>query len=540
MHRSLRITEIIQLIFGELEGQICFPEFDRSWKDFAALARTCTAFNGPALDVLWSEQRTLTHMLKCLPEHLWEEPGYHQLRLLGPIQPADWEVALRYARRVRKLSLSATMPASGPRAFPVANVLETISSYLPHGNLCPNIRSISWVPRPDSLFPYIDLFLGPKIRTVHLSIPENTLNISLLPNLALRYSELESIVLETAWDGLSCRLVSKMVLDLRRIERLTVAKLDRAAVEHLSRLPSLRFLYLDNPELQDFGPPTHCRIARVSEHHPFPALRELTFDQTTFDFVVRFLELWSGCHLTNFRVGTEMVETKSTTSQVYSTLARHLSHTALESLCIEMDGGGMPTPLAGPVTDYVISRHELEPLFAFVNLTELNLAPPVGFDIDDTTAWDMARAWPNLTILDLDSATDLHHLSSMTLHGLRGFAQHCKDLTQLTITFDASVVPPFNNSSETRISQRNLAILNVWKSPIRDAPPVARFLSALFPSLETIQTFKEGRWDGPPDENDGEETVLEHAHYVQWKQVEVSLIAAVRREEQDWARRSSE
>lgn len=68
MHPALCIPEIVEIVCAELE------ELD-PWaqKDFAALARTCKAFQEPALDILWRKQDTLAHLVKCLPSDMWEE-----------------------------------------------------------------------------------------------------------------------------------------------------------------------------------------------------------------------------------------------------------------------------------------------------------------------------------------------------------------------------------------------------------------------------------------------------------------------------------
>jgi hypothetical protein len=79
MHRTLDIPEILDFIFAELQPQSDLRSLSRekrkkapSRRDFAALARTCKRFQGPALDFLWRTQATLANLLKCLPSHLWE------------------------------------------------------------------------------------------------------------------------------------------------------------------------------------------------------------------------------------------------------------------------------------------------------------------------------------------------------------------------------------------------------------------------------------------------------------------------------------
>ena len=72
MHPCLRVPELASLIAEE-----CAPNIHTSTHESLdlravyALARTCRALHGPALDVLWYSQRTLKHLLMCMPDDLW-------------------------------------------------------------------------------------------------------------------------------------------------------------------------------------------------------------------------------------------------------------------------------------------------------------------------------------------------------------------------------------------------------------------------------------------------------------------------------------
>ncbi|KAJ7753585.1 hypothetical protein DFH07DRAFT_960057 [Mycena maculata] len=311
---------------------------------------------------------------------------------------------------------------------------------------------------------------------------------------------------------------SQVAMGLVRIEEL-ITKLDRAAIKHLSRLPALRSLDLEIPDLQHLG-----SSASVSQPHPFPALRNLSFFSSTIDFAVEFLDVLSDCSLSSFRIGTEVLATKFIIGQLYSALPNHLSHTALESLLVRLtEEGYMPTPQADMITNYVINGRILAPLFYFRNLTSISLSPPVGFDIYDATAWEIARAWPKLCSLELSSATGLHHPSRITLDGLRAFAKHCEALTCIAITVDASVVPQIDDNVETRLTQSSLLHFDVGRSPILDPSTIAQFTSGLFPCLETIDTHNEWLWDDPLIEDEDGEMAEAHALHQRWKEVEALL-----------------
>ncbi|KAJ7440297.1 hypothetical protein B0H11DRAFT_2099813 [Mycena galericulata] len=458
MHHSLSIPEIVDLIFAELQPEHVFGRQTPHWhrKDFAALARTCKSFKDPALNFLWREQDTLTNILKCLPSHLWKETWVRsanhnprrQLHLTGQIVPADWDVALTYASRIRTL-ISERGNSGG--AFPAASVFEIITSTIPCPHLCPNLRRVSWNlenPDPNSLLLYLGLFLGPHIIDVEISLSRKNseFDVAALPALPLPYPQLTNLALQGLYDDpiLSCRAASIVV-----------------------------------PSTEQNSP------NRGSRSHSFPALRTVEFPYSTFEFSIEFLNMLSNCRLDSVHIGTGHLTTKSMSGQLHVALASHLSHTALDSLAIEFVGPGRAEQPTGTIAHYVISGRELAPLFCFVNLTNLWLEPPVGFDIDDSMAWDMAHSWPKLTSLRFT-----------TLHGLRGFAKHCKESRSLTIPLDASTVPPFDNSPETRISQSSLNCLLVGRSPIVDQSAVARFMRRLFPNLTEIEINPEDEaWD---------------------------------------------
>ncbi|KAJ7753617.1 hypothetical protein DFH07DRAFT_774018 [Mycena maculata] len=269
--------------------------------------------------------------------------------------------------------------------------------------------------------------LAPKLRrsTLHL---RSQAPASLLPNLVLRYATLRKlsiIVEDVPHSSLVCP-ISEIVMQLEQIEDLSVPKLDRASFD---QLPSLRKLCLGSGDVQDLYS-ARLSPSDTPHHHPFPALRTIDFAPSVqFEFIIEFLGLFSDCRMSDFYHFGVSIVTKSTMGSMYRALAGHLSHTTLKNLHVKL--------VAAPP---VATLSELATLFCFRNLVDLSLSPAFGFNIDDSTAWDMARAWPNLQSLNLEASTLFCHPSRMTLHGLRGFAQHCRGLKRLSVTFNASTV----------------------------------------------------------------------------------------------------
>jgi hypothetical protein len=66
MHPALTIPELLHLIFTEIKRgfEPCnMPDL----RSLAAVARTCTRFRDPALDILWRRQVTLKNFFSCFP-----------------------------------------------------------------------------------------------------------------------------------------------------------------------------------------------------------------------------------------------------------------------------------------------------------------------------------------------------------------------------------------------------------------------------------------------------------------------------------------
>ncbi|KAJ6580432.1 hypothetical protein DFH09DRAFT_1145945 [Mycena vulgaris] len=123
----------------------------------------------------------------------------------------------------------------------------------------------------------------------------------------------------------------------------------------------------------------------------------------------------------------------------------------------------------------------MRPLCRFSNL--IRLSTYHLFDLDDVVARGMARAWPRIEALSLSPDNSHRIPSRVTLEDLCAFANHCPHLRQLHIAFDATVIPNIKVDGTNRILHCSLQRL--------DPRPVAKFLSAIFLQLETIDTLYE-------------------------------------------------
>ncbi|KAK7035704.1 hypothetical protein R3P38DRAFT_2908703 [Favolaschia claudopus] len=464
MHRALNVAELVDLILAHLTipDRIVDIEIPCN-KSLAALARTCKSLQDSALNVLWREQYTLDNLLRCLPSHLCEVGKIRKLSGLHHVFVCD------------------------------ASVFDKISTELPCDFLCPNATRLRFRASQLSVIPLARFFLGPKIVDVdlHLTIGCD----ETLLDLPIQYPTLQYLSLTSF--HLTCATSSKIVSSLRQITHLSIDSLDKAAFEHLSRLDTLKSLCLIYPCFEDTG--LSCGPLLFPPTSPaFPALQKLYLDDVTPEFAIEVISVLSHRQLQSLHIGTDPFLSKTAAHRLYSALANHLSHTSLLNLRI-----GTPSDYTdshsfkASVAEYMVDGPTLAVLFPFQNLTELRLQAPLGFLIDNSTAWDMARAWPHLRRLHLaaKAGAPCHNPHGiMSLHALTAFARYCPELTSLTLTtFDARTL--LIADSMHTVSQSSLEFLDVGTSPLRDSLAVALFLHAVFPKLDRITIFDEWMWD---------------------------------------------
>ncbi|KAJ7291716.1 hypothetical protein C8J57DRAFT_1588266 [Mycena rebaudengoi] len=211
-----------------------------------------------------------------------------------------------------------------------------------------------------------------------------------------------------------------------QIEELIVPMPDRAAYDHLSTLPALRSLSVTQRTTPDLLPSLPFPPAGRTG---FPVLRSLSTQSTTLAFVTEVVNGFPNTPLQSLNVVTDALDAEHIIRHFFAALLAHLVHSALEQITLKLDVQDRPSPY---ICQCVASRKIL---------------------LDDTTVWDIARAWPNLVTLALTHLQDASQ-PIMTLASLRAFATHCPELPTLALTFDANIVPP--SSDEQPLIQKKL------------------------------------------------------------------------------------
>ncbi|KAJ7775959.1 hypothetical protein DFH07DRAFT_798896 [Mycena maculata] len=527
MHPALSIPEILQHIFSNL-GPITWHRWmvtRDAKRDLAALARTCTTFQRPALDKLWAHQGTFLNFLRCFPPDLFDlddrgvvssgRKSKRKPRLLRPILATDWARPFLYARRVKDFSCQPHSPT-------LLQILEAISLSMPDGSIFPSLVKLAWDHIPPSEFHFIKLFLTRTVTEISFKCASAS-HLSILSTLSRSCPVLKRVDLSgwTAIPGSSASLCA-FVDELLNIEFLVIGSPSMETLEHIGRVPTLKYLRLESlPREVELAPPVSRPL--------FVNLESIMLADVTFEAATRFLAMCTDPYMGSVHVTFDDDTEAGSANEFYDALAAcHPAHISLHTLSLD----------SSQVSAHPFHFDLLRTLFCFQGLTHISILIPVAFGLDDADVAELARSWPRLNSLYLVThASELHPRT--TLQCLRILAQHCTDLRALHIALDASAIPGCTDHGHGHVSQRTLISLEVADSPIAAPLPVARYISGIFPNLAAILT------NGDHNVNRGYIMMgtekLGTAFYVLWKEVEthMAMLQEVRKEAVLWAQQSA-
>ncbi|KAG8221424.1 hypothetical protein J3R82DRAFT_1612 [Butyriboletus roseoflavus] len=523
MHICLTIDEILTIVFQHA-FIISKPEpKSREFRDrrtLARLARTCRCFLEPALDVLYYEINDLLWLIKCMPDDLWVVNG-KRLSFNRPMQQSDWDIFLRYARRVRSLEfdrqcLSTTHPkVYVALAQPPSPVV--IFPRLVHFR-CGEYRM--------EAIPFLMHLLQPTV--VHVDIDNlmsNPLTFAVLPLLPSRCPRIRQIMAFRNFvfqrGDQALETFSKVLCQLTELQTLRCAELPDDGVLHLSHLPNLKILRMD--------------LRLVSLDHiesafgciRFPALQEVLLSAPSMSHSLRFLRFIQSTSVDTINLNVDDETCAADYTAIFTSWASDPSYRNLSAIDIsEMQ--------VWRDYDYkhIIDITILRPLFQLKHLTSLKLETLCTFDLDDAAIKEIAMAWPLLETLDLSIRECGWEIpSKVTLPGLVPLLRHCPNLVLLGVVVDATVLP-VNSTRLPGAGVRNTSLESLWLADSKITRPslVASFLSTIAPNIEQIVSWNTPLLSG----RNGMDKYLKR-----WKEVESSVrhFALARKQEREWASR---
>ncbi|KAJ7764322.1 hypothetical protein B0H16DRAFT_1718259 [Mycena metata] len=428
-HRALEIAELVEMIcFHAAHGAQLNADRNR---DMLSL-ESPDVFGEPALDLLlWEGQDGIINVLKTMADDLWKVDSDREtsVRALRPIKAGDWARFHVYARRVKLLlwigySYSA-LETGSPVSDAWSPVFALLAETLPVEHIFPNLKELFWRVGGRDYLTSVNLFLAPRLETIYFGDLATDAHLAILPTLSTR-----------------CPC-------LTRIQQ--------------------------GPHFLPLRAPT--------ESSKFPSLREIGLASTPYVFVPAFFALNETWTLRHISMTTSSAPSAAETAGLYALVAGCCDHTTLGTLKISSSVGTIP---AAQIADSVITPDGLRPLFCFRNLRRIDLYPPAGLDLDDTTVADLARAWSKVKSMHLGGGAYRRPPSRVTLAGIRALARKCHQLQFLGFPFNASIVPDDAPPAGGNTSQ--VLWFEVYDTPLLDPATVAAYLSKLFPRLRKIST----------------------------------------------------
>ncbi|KAJ7743368.1 hypothetical protein B0H16DRAFT_1422944 [Mycena metata] len=537
MHRCLEIQEVLQIIFENLhrDHSHYFPHLpptppaDRG--SLARIARTCRGFSDIALDILWREQYSLLHLLKCLPSHTWEmvDPttffiSRQKIRFRAPVRTPDWDRVLFYARRVQTMSVYTQLPAGA-----WLEAVELLAISLPVTTLFPRLRTLKWATEEPALFPYIRMFLSPTLKSIDLHFPSDSSRLSVLSYLSSKVPSLAIVNIHRPpqhspeFDQQLAEEATIFLLAVRNIQEFTVPAVLPAAYERLASLSSLKRLTIEN--LDGCPPPDVI----TSDLPSFRSLTHLHVEGSTIQLVKNLLQWCERTPLESFYSRSNAPATGAVVYDLLVTLSDGCIHHRLTLIDIQLGGLNAIVAIGPNATAYEILPATLRPLLMFPNLSSFTISSPFSVSLDNDFIDAMSIAWPKIETISFRGSTTT---SRPILSALSTFALRCPHLRYLELEFDASTVPqgPHPPTQAPHVRQTRLVALDVGDSPIESPTRVAHFLSATFPDLQDITANR--TQDLTEEEEELDQTG--HSAYHKWREVEklVPLLAAARSEEE--------
>ncbi|KAJ7122086.1 hypothetical protein C8R44DRAFT_735807 [Mycena epipterygia] len=443
----------------------------------------------------------IPEMVHLIISHVAAEDGASDLAVLARTCTSFHDTALDelWARQSSIINLIRCMPE---------DLWETVDM---------GVSRRPTLTRAPEVLHVFEVLRRPRITSIHVGFGGADDDYFFLSSLARMYPALVMVVISPVYTPPENRSqLSTFVRELSHVQCLRVGTLDLPALRHLGQLTTLETLHATLPSSLSFP--------GISERSMFRNLRAVklrTSSGGNIFALTAFVRMWNSPPLESFQK-ILLPRTSPVLEGVEDfnrALAAHCSpeHLKIFNFAIFSHIG----PDASRYAAYFLRY-----LFAFPNLTVVSIRVPVGFDLNDTTITDMARAWSRIKELRLASRSHCD-IPGNTLLGLRALAEHCPYLHTLEMSLDATTVPVLVPAPQFVHGQ--LVSFNVAHSRISHAYSVARSLSSLFYNLKTVTTSIEEEEE--EDDNEDDPIILgARLNHVRWKEVE-TLLLAIREEE---------
>ncbi|KAH6879602.1 hypothetical protein BKA70DRAFT_1475048 [Coprinopsis sp. MPI-PUGE-AT-0042] len=544
MHRCFKIPEIVQEICQHLGHDpfwyLSQAEAAISRRALAHLSRTCSQFQKPATEELWSRIGSsygLEPLLDAIADDLWDynapqgKRNWSSRRLKREINYSDIMSFKQIASRIRRLCI--LVQASSMASIRSLAAI-TVAATPDDGFLFPRLQELRLLgPNPLEDITTLSVIFGPAISVLRITVPlmTNYKNLSFLASVARRCPNLaevtfgNSIILPSrSFHVPHCRLRSLRTLELM---------IDSAeAVVTLSYLPLLEGLTMTIASSSNI---TNNSMATITGGGGFPSLTRLSccscLDLSPCLWAIDLLT--TSTLLESLFLSSKRPAPLGTVGAIIELLPRRVNHFTLELLHIteseEVQQGAIPSVEAA--TELLEDPLHLECLQEFHSLKYLRVQvmTPISTGIQPL----LALGHLDLEALVVGCFGDPVYgqcTPKIKLQDLTEILDAFPNLTALGLPIDATVVPSCSKRPGKGFEHEEVLLLLVGSSPIQSPQNVAEFLSDIVPELDGISVpqnivFQNGR------------RAVENPNAAKWEKVEelVPFLARIREQERNTA-----
>ncbi|KAF9566130.1 hypothetical protein CPC08DRAFT_628791 [Agrocybe pediades] len=496
-------------------------------RSLSRLARTCRAFSGPALDVLWRDLDSIVPIIGLFPNNLLKKSRKPGLGLSRLPRDEDWKTIIKYSERIQRITYDESANNLTPSIFSVFEDCRPQNM----AYVLPRLQELTWKVETSSALDRCMIFLHPELQVLNLEIGNKMPKIHEFLTEVCKRTTLKGIsfISPTSLPDNFTELLSNQV-GLEKVVLVAPGALAPRIGRWVASIPELKHLQMD---LTGRAP--------IAIEGFFDELRPRSGDSTPSSIGSRDSGIFSGEELdfTEIRKSALRLTGDLPSKGSFSKLKRlqltgevanmavffkhldsdlvhldlviedppdnadwqDLSDIMCERFKDSLQSLRISATASSKFADLVRSTGRAEPpsgrlsLERFTGLTKLvrlDIDLPESILFTPTDIECLANACPNLESLKLcpTSRFPPPHSPKLTLESLASLTEHCKRLHTLAVVFNAGLVNENLLKLQDIISPSMLR-LHVGHSWANDPLQISILLSHFMPKLEMLKWFQE-------------------------------------------------
>ncbi|KAI0712339.1 hypothetical protein C8Q76DRAFT_676855 [Earliella scabrosa] len=490
------------LCIAEIVRNICEYTDERT---LAVLARTCKAYQEPAIQSLWRILPNLSPLVYCLPSTVWEVQN-HQLTIREEaLLSRSWTTFLKYARHVRKLGTFSW--GRKTRVNIHHSVVSLLCALRPTLVLLPNVRIVSWhsLGLAGQSCSHLLSLLGDRVTSIYIfswNPREETVLRAALAAIESRFPRLRELsvgyeshaplpspnhttIALLSFLASTLPLVSFSCLDI---------PIGPDAVMRLAQLPTLRYVSI---RLEDNGTWPQWRSTVL----PFQHLENCLSAVATVPAYIAFSRALPLPNISDLQLRILRSDAPTSYSALFEAIRYQFSTDVFTTLRIEPHEEAHARLRTARASETVVRSVDFAPLLEFTKMTAFDFSAECRHALDDELFLGMVNAWPALVDFSISEqhycAYEPHGVP--TLRALIHLAARGRNLVTIRLRVDAEecvengereddvedggFAEEFYGELAHKASPSRVINLSVGMSRITEQALVTVFLARIFPSL---------------------------------------------------------